>query len=321
MFEAMALLIKRACEQDPSLISSFETSLLPSLQMILSTDVSEFFPYAFQPRAELVDLNGSPIPGNYMEIFAILLLPESWKKSGNVPALVQLLQAFLRKAPHELNQQGRLSSVLGIFNTLVSSPSTHEQGFYVLNTVIENLGYDVISSYISHIWVALFKRLQYNKTVKFIKSLVVFMSLIFVKHGPEKLATTMNAVQPDLLQLDLYVKSLSPSDSKLCGKMLDSIVTLLSHPEEDRVEEDPEVPDFGETVGYSATFVHLYNAGRKEEDPVRDISDPKQFLVASLANLSARSPGIYSRIINENIEPANQAALFQLCSSYNLTIV
>ncbi|KAK4397262.1 Exportin-2, partial [Sesamum angolense] len=252
MFEAVALLIKRACEQDPSLISSFETSLLPSLQMILSTDVREFFPYAFQLPAELVDLNGSPIPGNYMEIFAILLLPESCKKSGNVPALVRLLQAFLRKAPHELNQQGRLSSVLGIFNTLVSSPSTDEQGFYVLNTVIENLGYDVISSYISHIWVALFKRLQYNKTVKFIKSLVVFMSLIFVKHGPEKLATTMNAVQPD----HSYTSS---------------------RPEEDRVEEDPEVPDFGETVGCSATFVHLYNAGRKEEDPVRDISDPKQF--------------------------------------------
>ncbi|KAK4415817.1 Exportin-2 [Sesamum alatum] len=82
--------------------------------MILSRDVSEFFPYAFQLLARLVDLNRSPLPGSYMEIFAILLLPESWKKSGNVPDHVQLLQAFLRKAPHELNQQGRLFSVLGI---------------------------------------------------------------------------------------------------------------------------------------------------------------------------------------------------------------
>ncbi|KAI3449282.1 hypothetical protein Pfo_005947 [Paulownia fortunei] len=348
MFESVAVLIRRACEQNPSVISAFETSLLPSLQMILSRDVSEFFPYAFQLLAQLVDLNRSPLPGNYMDIFAILLLPESWKKSGNVPALVRLLQAFLRKAPHELNQQGRLSSVLGIFNTLVSSPSTDEQGFYVLNTVIENLGYDVISPYISHIWVALFKRLQYNRTVKFIKSLVIFMSLFLVKHGSQNLASSMNAVQTDVfltileqfwipnlklitgsmeLKLTsvastrLICESLSPSDSKLCGKMLDSIVTLLSRPEEDRVEEDPDVPDFGETVGYNATFVHLYNAGRKEEDPLQEINDPKQFLVASLANLSARSPGVYPRIINENLEPANQAALFQLCSSYNLTIV
>ncbi|KAG8391954.1 hypothetical protein BUALT_Bualt01G0240900 [Buddleja alternifolia] len=348
LFESVALLIRRACEQDPSIISAFETSLLPSLQMILSRDISEFFPYAFQLLAQLVDLNRSPLPGHYMDIFAILLLPESWKKSANVPALVRLLQAFLRKAPHELNQQGRLSSVLGIFNTLVSSPSTDEQGFYVLNTVIENLGYDVISPYISHIWVALFKRLQSNRTVKFIKSLIIFMSLFLVKNGPESLATSMNAVQPDVLRTileqfwipnlklitglmelklasvastRLICESLSPSDSKLWGKMLDSIVTLLSRPEEDRVEEETEVPDFGETVGYNATFVRLYNAGRKEEDPLQEINDPKQFLVASLANLSARSPGTYPQIITENLEPANQAALLQLCSCYNVTIV
>ncbi|KAL0379382.1 UNVERIFIED_CONTAM: Exportin-2 [Sesamum angustifolium] len=348
LFESVALLIRRACEQDPSIISAFETSLLPSLQLILSRDVSEFFPYAFQLLAQLVDLNRSPLPGNYMEIFAILLMPESWKKSANVPALVRLLQAFLRKAPHELNQQGRLSSVLGIFNKLVSSPSTDEQGFYVLNTVIENLGYDVIHPYISHIWVALFKRLQYNRTVKFIKSLVIFMSLFLVKHGPEKLVGSMNAVQPDVfhtileqfwipnlklitgsteLKLTsvastrLICESVSPLDPKLWGKMLDSIVTLISRPEEDRVEEEPEVPDFGETVGYNATYVRLYNAGRKEDDPLPEINDPKQFLVVSLANLSTRSPGTYPRIITENLEPANQAALFQLCSSYNLTIV
>ncbi|KAL0412244.1 UNVERIFIED_CONTAM: Exportin-2 [Sesamum latifolium] len=80
--------VANVSHEDPSLISSFETSLLPSLQMILSRDVSEFFPYAFQLLAQLVDLNGSPVTGNIMEIFAILLLPESWKKSANVLALV-----------------------------------------------------------------------------------------------------------------------------------------------------------------------------------------------------------------------------------------
>ncbi|XP_051129556.1 exportin-2-like [Andrographis paniculata] len=349
LFESVALLIKRACEQDPSIISDLETSLLPSVQVILSRDITEFFPYAFQLLAQLVDLNVTPLPGKYMDVFALLLLPESWKKSANVPALVRLLQAFLRKAPYELNQQGRLSSVLGIFNTLVSSPSTDEQGFYVLNTVIDNLGYDVLTPYISHIWVALFNRLQQvNRTVKFIKSLVIFMSLFLVKHGPEKLVGSMNAVQPDVFRaileqfwipnLKLIVgsmelkltavastrllcESLSPSDSRLWGKMLDSIVTLISRPEEDRVEEEPEIPDFGETVGYNATFVHLYNAGRKEEDPLPDIKDPKQYLVASLANLSARSPGTYPSIINQNLDAANQAALLQLCNLHSVTIV
>ncbi|GAA0187387.1 transporter [Lithospermum erythrorhizon] len=70
-------------------------------------------------------------------------------------------------------------------------------------------------------------------------------------------------------------------DSKLWGKMLDSIVTLLSRTEEERVQDEPEVPDFGETVGYNPTFVYLYNARKKEQDPLKEIMDPKQFLVTS----------------------------------------
>ncbi|KAH6830093.1 cellular apoptosis susceptibility protein [Perilla frutescens var. hirtella] len=348
LFDSVALLIRRACEQDPSIISAFETSLLPILQVILSRDITEFFPYAFQLLAQLVDFNRSPLPGNYMDIFGLLLLPESWKKSANVPSLVCLLQAFLRKSPHELNQQGHLSSILGIFNNLVSSPGTEEQGFYVLNTVIENLGYDVISRYISHIWIALFSRLQNNKTLKLVKSLVIYLSLFLVKHGVENLAGSMNAVQPNAfheiltkiwipdlksimgsMELKLtsvastriLCESLSPSDPKVWGSMLNSIVTLISRPEEDRVAEEPEDLDFSETIGSNATRFKLRNAGRKEEDPLPEINDPKQFLVASLANLSAHSPGTLPRIIAEYLEPANQTALLQLCTSYNLTIV
>nr|GMD39947.1 Exportin-2 [Ipomoea batatas] len=348
LFESVAVLVRRACEKDPSLVPGFEGSLFPSLQMILERDVSEFFPYAFQLLAQLVELNRPPLPQHYMQIFEILLLPDSWKKSGNVPALVRLLQAFLRKAPHELNQQGRLSNVLGIFNTLVSSPSTDEQGFYVINTIIENLGFDVISPYIGHIWAALFKRLQERRTVKFVKNLVIFMSLFLVRHGSQNLVASINAVQVNLFNtiveqfwipnLKLITGSIelkltavastkliceSPSllDSKLWGKMLDSIITLLSRPEEERVEEEPEVPDFGESVGYNAAFVRLYNAGKKDDDPLQDIRDPKQYLVASVATLSAQSPGQYTQVIRENLEPGNQAALLQLCSSYNVSIV
>ncbi|KAK4339410.1 hypothetical protein RND71_040872 [Anisodus tanguticus] len=348
LFESVAVLIRRACERDPTLISAFEGSLFPSLQMVLANDVSEFFPYAFQLLAQLVELNRPPVPQHYMQIFEILLLPESWKKSANVPALVRLLQAFLRKAPHELNQQGRLSNVLGIFNTLISSPSTDDQGFYVLNTVIENLGYDVISPFMGHIWVSLFNRLQQGRTVKFLKNLVIFMSLFLVKHGLHNLVVSMNAVQKDVFQtiveqfwvpslklitgsVELKLTSVASTklicesstllDSKVRGKILDSIVTLLCRPEEERVLEEPEVPDFGETVGYNATFVHLYNTGKKEEDPLKEVNDPKQYLVASLSNLAAASPGTYPQLIRENLEAANQAALLQLCSSYNLSIV
>ncbi|KAG2725556.1 hypothetical protein I3843_01G072700 [Carya illinoinensis] len=351
LFESVAILVKRACEKDPSLISAFEARLFPCLQQILANDVTEFFPYAFQLLAQLVELNSPPIPPNYMQIFELLLSPDSWKRASNVPALVRLLQAFLQKAPLELNQEGRLNKVLGIFNTLISSPSTAEQGFYVLNTVIESLEYGVIAPYICHIWAALFGQLQNRRAVKFVKSFVIIMSLFAVKHGSTNLVDTMNAVQPNIFSMivkQFWIPNLrlitgaieikltavastrlicessallDAANVELWGKMLDSIVTLLSRPEQDRLEEEPEMPDIAENVGYTATFVRLYNAGRKEEDPLKDIKEPREFLVASLARLSSLSPGRYPQIINQYMDPANQAALLQLCSTYNCPIV
>ncbi|XP_047319796.1 exportin-2 [Impatiens glandulifera] len=351
LFEAVAVLVKRSCEKNPSLVSAFEVSLFPSLQMILANDVTEFFPYAFQLLSQLIELNRPPLPQLYMQIFEILLMPDSWKRSGNVPALVRLLQAFLQKSPNELNQGDRLSQVLGIFNKLVSSTSTNEQGFYVLNTVIENLGYDVIAPYMGHVWTLLFTRLQSSRRVKFVKSFVIFMSLFLIKHGSQNLVNSMNSVQSNIFvaileqfwinnlklitgPIEIKLTSvaaarlicespalLDPSASRLWGKMLDSIITLLSRPEQERIQEEADVPDISDNVGYGATFVHLHNAGKKEDDPLKDIKDPKQFLVASLANLSASSPGRFPQVIGENVEAANQTALLQFCTSYNLTIV
>ncbi|KAJ4953375.1 hypothetical protein NE237_030207 [Protea cynaroides] len=351
LFEAVAGLVRRACAKDPSLISAFEASLFPILQTILVNDVTEFWPYAFQLLAQLVELNRPPFPQNYMHIFKLLLQPETWQRSANAPALVRLLQAFLQKTPHEVTQDGRLSEVLGIFSKLVSVSSTEELGFYVLNTVIENLGNDAIAPFVTHIWAALFTRLQSHRTVKFVKSLVIFMSLFLVKHGPVALVDSMNAVQPNifLVILDQFwiphlrlitgtieLKLTSVASTRLLcespplldasavilwGRLLDSIITLISRPEQERVDEEPEIPDIAESVGYTATFVQLYNAGKKEEDPVKEIKDPKEFLVNSLARLSSLSPGKYPNVINKSLDPTNQTALLQLCSTYNCAIV
>jgi exportin-2 (importin alpha re-exporter) len=286
-----------------------------------------------------------------MEIFKLLLSPDSWTRNSNVPALVRLLQAFLEKAPEKLNQEERLAQVLGIFNRLVSVPSTDEQGFFVLNTVIENLDYGTIAPYVGHIWNALFSRLQSKRTVKFIKSLSIFMSLFVVKHGSANLVGSMNSVQAGIFLVILEqfwipnlklitgpieVKLVSVASTRLIcesltlldagavrnwGKMLDSIVTLLSRPEEDRVGDEPEMPDIAENTGYTVAFVNLYNAGKKEEDPLKDIKDPREFLATSLAKLSALSPGRFPQIISENLDPANQAALHQICSTYNCPVV
>ena len=177
------------------------------------------------------------------------------------------------------------------------------------------------------------------------------MSLVLVKHGPTILLESINAVQPNLFAAILQqfwipnlklisgfievklttVAStrlicespslLDPTAVELWGKMLDSIITLLAQPDKDGVDLEADVPDIPENMGYSASFARLQNAGKKEEDPLKEIKDPKGFLVASLARLSSVSPGRYPAVIEQYVDPSNRAVLLQLCGTYNCTIV
>lgn len=352
LFESIATLIRRTCDKDQSLVGLFEENLFPALQNILLNDISEFWPYAFQIFAQLVEINRPPLSPIYMQLFQVLLSPESWNRPASVPALVRLLRAYLQKVPNELNSEGRLSQVLGIFKSLVSVSNTEELGFYVLNTVIENLQYEVLSPYIGHIWGVLFTRLQARQTIRFVKLLVIFMSLVLVKHGPAVLVESINSVQPNLFitlldkfwipnlkQITGFVEVkltasastrllcespilLDSSATELCGKMLDSIITLLARPEEQRVEEEVDVADIGGAFGHSSAFARLHNAGKKDEDPLENvIKDPKQFFVTSIARLSALSPGKYPAVIETYVEAANKEALNELCKMYNCGIV
>ncbi|OAY84247.1 Exportin-2 [Ananas comosus] len=351
LFEAIAAVVGRSGEQDPSLLPMFEMSLFPVLQKILVEDIAEFWPYAFQIFAQLIELSKPPISGNYMQLFQVLLSPDSWKRSASAPALVRLLQAYLQKVPNELNNEGRLLQVLDIFSRLVSVPSTEELGFFVLNTVVENLNYDMITPHIKNIWAALFTRLQNRRTVKFVNSLVIFMSLVLVKHRPDVLVDSVNAVQPNIfpvILLQFWIPNLklisgsvevkltavastrliceSPSlleasAAELWGKMLDGIITLLTKSDKFGAEVEDDVLDIHETVGYSVSFARLHYAGKREDDPLKEIRDPKHFLVTSLARLSAQSPGRFPAVIEKYVDPANQNTLLQLCATYNSTIV
>ena len=48
----------------------------------------------FQIFAQLIELRPAPLPESYMQIFPPLLTPLFWERSGNVPALVRLLQVL-----------------------------------------------------------------------------------------------------------------------------------------------------------------------------------------------------------------------------------
>lgn len=58
---------------------------------------SEFLPYVFQVMSLLLEIHSNSIPSSYMALFPHLLQPVLWERSGNIPPLVRLLQAYLQK--------------------------------------------------------------------------------------------------------------------------------------------------------------------------------------------------------------------------------
>lgn len=346
LFEAVAALLRNACERDPGQVATFENLLFPVFQVVLEQDVTEFAPYVFQIMSQLLESRRPPIPQTYIAFFPALLTPLLWQRQANVPGLVRLLQAYLQKAPQEINQGNQLTQVLGVFEKLVGSKNTDHQGFFILNTVVENLSFEALSPYMLQIWNILFSRLQYRSTVKFTKSLIIFASLFGVKHGPARVIETINSVQPDLFSTILdkiwipnLVSITGDIETKLCavhatmlvaplfqaskevyvGRLMNSVMTLLVRPEEERVEDDKDVPDMDEVAGYVAVYAQLHNAAKKEDDPLKDIKDPKEFVAKTLAAVSQQYQGL-STILQQGLEPANMTALGQFCTAYGVTL-
>lgn len=50
--------------------------------------------------------------------------------------------------------------------------------------------------YLKDIYIVLFQRLQQAKTTKFVKSLLVFTSLVMGLHGPDYVIGTVDSIQP-----------------------------------------------------------------------------------------------------------------------------
>ncbi|KAJ1977879.1 importin-alpha export receptor, partial [Dimargaris verticillata] len=136
MFESIAVLARFAVLANRSAVTSFEEALFPPFQYILQNDVAEFTPYAFQILSQLLSAHaGQSLPEPYKALFPPLLQPTLWENSGNVPALVKLVKAYMQVSP-EFIAPTHLSPVLGIFQKLLASKLNDHHAFDLLNTLL-----------------------------------------------------------------------------------------------------------------------------------------------------------------------------------------
>uniref|UniRef100_A0A4W5QZE5 Exportin-2 n=1 Tax=Hucho hucho TaxID=62062 RepID=A0A4W5QZE5_9TELE len=324
LFESLCLSIRITCKADPTTVVSFEEALFPVFTEILQNDVQEFVPYVFQVMSLLLEIHTSSIPNSYMALFPHLLQPVLWERTGNIPPLVRLLQAYLEKGAATIASSAadKIPGLLGVFQKLIASKANDHQGFYLMNSIIEHMPTESIVQYRKQIFILLFQRLQSSKTTKFIKSFMVFINLYGIKYGAIALQEIFDSIQPKMFGMVLekivipeVQKVSGPVEKKICAvgitkiltecpammdteytklwtPLLQALIGLFELPEDDSIPDDEHFIDIEDTAGYQTAFSQLAFAGKKEHDPIGDaVSNPKILLAQSLHKLSTACPG------------------------------
>ena len=350
LFESISCIIRYSCKANPTAVPQYEEILFPLVEGILVRDVSEFLPYIFQILSQLLELRPLPVPVAYMTIYPLLLTPMLWERSGNIPALVRLLQAFIEKAPQDVTANNKMNNLLGVFQKLIASKSNDHEGFYLLGSMIEHLDPSILTPHLKDVFILLFQRLQSSKTTKYIRSLITFLCLFAAKRGGPCLAELVDSIQPQLFGMlvekviiqDLQKVS-GPVEKKICAigitkmltetpnmlsetyinlwsPLLQSLIHLFELPEDSSTPDDEHFIEVEDTPGYQTAYSQLVMAGTKEHDPFGAII-PKTHLAQSLHKLSSQHPGKLPNMITTGLTPDAANFLQQYLQLANVSVM
>jgi len=218
----------------------------------------------------------------------------------------------------------QLTSLLGVFQKLISSKTNDHQGFYLMQSMISSISLAQLTpTHAKSVMILLFTRLSRSKTAKFVKSFLVFINLFAVRYCGAELIELVDSVQPNMwvMVVDrliaLETQKVSGSvEKKICsvgmtkllcetvpmspsGKyfaqfapVLDASIRLLQLPTDQTDADDEHFIDVEDTPGYQAAFCQLAMAGKKEFDPLAGTTtNPKVLLLTSLQKFSSQFPG------------------------------
>ena len=229
LFECLAILVKSitsaaiGVEAIGMACSQFEALFFPTFQAILSQDVVEFVPYAFQILAQL--LNARPVEMGlsdpYRALFPPLLSPALWERKGNIPALTDLFRAYISKGMNDIISTNHLEGVLGVFQKLLSLKSTESYAFKLLNIIIKHAPLNTLNPYLPTIFGLLLTRLQEHmkdsKNPKYIKSFLHTLCFFAAIHGGQNLETVFLSVDPSGSLLHTLIIEVWSPNSAVCA--------------------------------------------------------------------------------------------------------
>jgi len=198
--------MRSICSSNPEHVKVFETMLMPPFQTVLSQDVAEFLPYVFQLMGLLIELKSkhSSIPSasaspsllsdGEKALFPPLLTPVLWNKRGNVPALTDLLVAYLRKGAAFILESGHLPSLLSLWQRLMSVKNQDQFAFQILNAIFLNVPLHVLQPFMVPILTGALTHVHASKAIRVARMFVHSASLFAGRHGPAALEGAMESL-------------------------------------------------------------------------------------------------------------------------------
>eukprot|EP00871_Galdieria_phlegrea_P004777 jgi/Galph1/52/GphlegSOOS_G4779.1 len=236
-FECLAGLIRYICAKNPTnYLTLLETKLFAFFQSVLASDIAEFVPYVFQILAQLAELRGDvdELPASYHSLLPALFNPSLWNRSGYIPGMVRLLQAFLRKSLGHIIANDQLKPILGIFQKLVASKVHDHYGMILIDCIVDVSDVSHLQPYLPEIMQIMLVRLQKGRTIKFTRAFIVFLSLLSIKCGSETVVSLLNHIQTGLflqiiehVWLPGVVREADSDERKIC---VTGLALLLSCP-------------------------------------------------------------------------------------------
>uniref|UniRef100_K3WBA5 Importin N-terminal domain-containing protein n=1 Tax=Globisporangium ultimum (strain ATCC 200006 / CBS 805.95 / DAOM BR144) TaxID=431595 RepID=K3WBA5_GLOUD len=350
LFESLSVLILNVCKASPAATEQFENLLFPPFQKVLANDVEALSPYVYQVLAQMLDLRPSGVSPAYMSMFPVLLTPALWDRVSNVPAIVKLIEAYMRKAPADVAQS--VQGILGVFQKLISSRTTESFAFSLLRGLFGFMPQESYGAYLNEIVKILMIRLQSRMSGRnasgYAKDLVYTVSVLIGKLGPnvflgalESLQSGMSSMFLKNVWLEHVVRARGAVERKVCvvgltRLMCESeictsdlevwkavLVVALSILEEGddgsaAVKGEDESLLELEQTGYEAGYSKLYFANVVSLDALAEYPPAKRYLTESIAKLSASRPGVYSVFAQSSLPPAALNTLKDYFAQFNV---
>lgn len=354
LFESIAALVRNVCSRDPSQAGQLEELLFPPFQTVLQMDILEFTPYVFQVLAQLLEYRPpeAGLGDAYTALFSPLLTPPLWEKKGNIPGMVRLLCAYLKKASAELVAGGHLIPLLGIFQKLIAN-KTDAQACEFLSALTLYVPKEALGQYLKTIFQLKLTKLQQGKSNKYPVLATQYFGLFSGLYGGQAFFDYLNQISPGvaltlLAQVWLpkaKMASQNRTEAKvqivgltrlLCdapallanddGKQIwaqtfataVAILTSTTFSTGDVDDREAEIE-----VAYDATFSQLSLASKTADDPFPSVTDPVEMFTKEMEKLSASRPGVLAPIIQVGLsfDPKLSSGFQSLCQKTGVQLL